>query len=90
MFFFLPSQLSSLPSKNARNAGEHHCTTRRQKTPIVEHHCTTLQKRRQAPLHYTMLETPTSTGGWREDVPPMLQHPIDEALQNKVKKEREK
>jgi hypothetical protein len=54
-----------------------------------------------APLHYTTPEKlivehhslsspPAITGGQREDVPPVLQHPIDEALQNKVKKKREK
>jgi hypothetical protein len=63
-FFFLPSQLSSLPPETpASTIAPLHYTTLETtpETPIVEHHCTTLQKRRRAPLHYTTLETLAST-----------------------------
>jgi hypothetical protein len=51
---------------------------------------TALHDARNAGEHHSLSSPPASTGGRREDVPPVLQHPIDEALQNKVKKERKK
>jgi hypothetical protein len=49
---------------------------------------TALHDARNAGERHSLSSPLASTGGRREDVPP--QHPIDEALQNKVKKEREK
>jgi hypothetical protein len=51
---------------------------------------TALHDARNAGEHHSLSSPPASTGGRHEDVPPVLQHPIDETLQNKVKKEREK
>jgi hypothetical protein len=90
----------------AGNAGKHHCTTALhdarndainadRRAPLhytaeTPASTTTLHDARNVGEHHTLSSMSASTGGRREDVPPVLQHPIDEALQNKVKKEREK